>query len=73
MTFFQIFLKKKISFSRLEFIKYSKLVTDKNYKPQLMMHRKCTVTMVQCKHKRVLKKSQSLNVLATDKIKISKI
>lgn len=33
--FFPTFSQKKVSFSRLKFIKYSKLVTDKNYKPQL--------------------------------------
>ena len=34
-TFSQLFLKKIISFSRLKFIKYSKLVTNKDHKPQL--------------------------------------
>ena len=33
--FFPTFSKKVIFFSRLKFIKYSKLVTDKDYKPQL--------------------------------------
>ena len=32
---FSNFSQKIISFSRLKFIKYSKLVTDKDYKPQL--------------------------------------
>ena len=33
--FFPTFSQKIISFSRLKFNKYSKLVTDKDYKPQL--------------------------------------
>lgn len=60
--FFPAFSKKIISFSRLKFIKYSKLVTDKiknlNYSFP-MMHSKCTLITVQCKHNRVLKTSQS--------------
>lgn len=74
---FPNFLKKIISFSRLKFIKYSKLVTDDDYKPQLSFSH--DAQQVYSNHSAMQTQQSSenfsvwLNVLATDKIKTSKI